>query len=185
MIPLPRSVAPALAAVAGLALAAPSLAEDAAPAPAPTVAQMHLADGKDVGTVTFSQTEHGVVVAVAVHDLPAGKHGLHIHTVGACTPDFMAAGGHFNPAGTEHGFHATSGYHAGDLPNLDVAADGTAKAEFFVPALSIAGPVGEHLPFVLGDADGAAIMIHAATDDYATMASSGGRLACGVIVPKG
>jgi Cu-Zn family superoxide dismutase len=145
---------------------------------------MKTADGKDVGTVAFVQTEHGVVVSVKVHDLSPGKHGLHIHAVGACTPDFMAAGGHFNPANTEHGFHAAGGYHAGDLPNLDVAADGTAQAEFFVPQVTIAGPVSEHLPYTLSDADGSSMMIHAATDDYKTMASSGGRLACGVIVPK-
>ena len=186
MMRLSRSARPALAAfLSGAVLAAPSLAEETAADSGPTVAAMHLADGTDAGTISFAQTEHGVVMSVKVHGLSAGKHGLHIHTAGACTPDFTAAGGHFNPAGTEHGFHATSGYHAGDLPNLEVAADGTAEAEFFVPALSIAGPAGEHLPFVLADADGAAIMIHAAADDYKIMASSGGRLACGVIVPKG
>jgi len=170
-------------ALAAIALAAPVVAESADGA-APTVAQMRLTDGKDVGTVTFTQTGHGVVVAVKVHDIAPGKHGLHIHTVGACTPDFQAAGGHFNPSNFEHGFHTPGGYHAGDLPNLDVAADGTAAAEFFVPYVTIAGPASEQLPFTLSDLDGSAIMIHASTDDYKTMASSGGRLACGVIVPK-
>ncbi len=184
MTRLTRSFAPTLAAFAGIALAPPSVAEDAAPASAPTVAAMRTADGKDVGSVTFTQTEHGVVVAVKVHDVPAGKHGLHIHQTGACTPDFMAAGGHFNPDNAEHGFHAPGGYHVGDLPNLDVAADGSAEAEFFVPDVTIAGPVTEMLPHTLSDADGSAMMIHAATDDYKTMASSGGRLACGVIVAK-
>jgi Cu-Zn family superoxide dismutase len=163
----------------------PSLAQDPAATPAPVVAAMHTAAGADVGTVSFTQTDHGVIVAVKVHDVSPGRHGLHIHTVGACTPDFMAAGGHFNPANTEHGFHAAGGYHAGDLPNLDVAADGTAEAEFFVPQVTIAGPVSAALPYTLSDADGSAMMIHAGTDDYMTMASSGGRLACGVIVPKG
>jgi Cu-Zn family superoxide dismutase len=180
MMPLTRS-ALAATVLTGLACAAPSLAEDAT---APTVAAMKTADGKEVGTVSFAQTDHGVVVSVKVHDIAPGKHGLHIHTVGACTPDFMAAGGHFNPANTEHGFHAAGGYHAGDLPNLDVAADGTAEAEFFVPQVTIKGPASDKLPYTLSDADGSAMMIHAATDDYMTMASSGGRLACGVIVPK-
>lgn len=182
---LPRLARPALALVAASALSAPLLADHhEAGESAATVAAMRLADGTDVGTVRFTQTEHGVVVSVAVKGLPAGKHGLHIHTVGACAPDFMAAGGHFNPAATEHGFHAPGGYHAGDLPNLDVAADGTAMAEFFVPDLTIHGPAGEALPYALHDEDGASIMIHAATDDYKTMASSGGRQACGVIIAK-
>lgn len=176
---------PALAVLAAAALAAPALADHHEAGEGATVAAMKLADGTDVGTISFTQTEHGVVVAVAVKGLTEGKHGLHIHAVGACAPDFMAAGGHFNPASTEHGFHAPGGYHAGDLPNLDVAADGTATAEFFVPEVTIHGPASEALPYTLHDADGAAMMIHAATDDYKTMASSGGRQACGVIVPKG
>lgn len=181
-----RLARPALAALALAAAASPLLADHhEGKAEGATVAAMKLADGTDVGTISFTQTEHGVVVAVAVKGLPAGKHGLHIHTVGACAPDFMAAGGHFNPAGTEHGFHAPGGYHAGDLPNLDVAGDGTATAEFFVPDVTIHGPASEALPHTLHDEDGASIMIHAATDDYKTMASSGGRQACGVIVPKG
>ncbi|MCL9997898.1 MAG: superoxide dismutase family protein [Erythrobacter sp.] len=183
---LPRLARPALALVAATALSAPLLADHhEGKVEAATVATMRLADGTDVGTISFTQTEHGVVVAVAVKGIPAGKHGLHIHQTGACAPDFMAAGGHFNPASTEHGFHAPGGYHAGDLPNLDVAADGTAMAEFFVPDLTIHGPVSEALPYTLHDEDGASIMIHAATDDYKTMASSGGRQACGVIVAKG
>lgn len=188
---LPRFARPALALVAASALASPLLADQMGMADhhdmadmAPTVAAMKLADGTDVGTVTFTQTGHGVVMSVAVHGLPAGKHGLHIHQTGACSPDFMAAGGHFNPAAKEHGFHAEGGYHVGDLPNLDVGADGNATAEFFVPGVSIHGPASEMLPYVLHDEDGAAIMIHAATDDYKTMASSGGRQACGVIIPK-
>lgn len=183
---------PALAVAALLAASIPAALTAAhehtggdAAAPAPTVAAMRLADGTDVGTISFAQTAHGVVVTVAVRGLPAGKHGLHIHQTGACTPDFMAAGGHFDPAKAEHGFHSPAGYHIGDLPNLEVAADGTATADFFVPALSIHGPASEGLPYTLHDEDGAAIMIHAATDDYKTMASSGGRQACGVIVAKG
>lgn len=174
------------AALALAALAAPLLADHhEAGEGGATVAAMRLADGTEAGTISFTQTAHGVVVSVAVKGVPAGKHGLHIHQTGTCAPDFMAAGGHFNPAATEHGFHAAGGYHAGDLPNLDVAADGTATAEFFVPDLTIHGPASEALPYTLHDEDGASIMIHAATDDYKTMASSGGRQACGVIVPKG
>lgn len=175
----------AAASAAAASIAVPAVADHhETPEAGATVAAMKLADGTDVGTISFTQTGHGVVVAVAVKGLPAGKHGLHIHQTGACTPDFMAAGGHFNPAAKEHGFHTEGGYHVGDLPNLDVAADGTAMADFFVPYVTIHGPASEMLPYTLHDEDGAAIMIHAASDDYKTMASSGGRQACGVIIPK-
>jgi superoxide dismutase, Cu-Zn family len=192
MTNFPRNVRAALAvtlaasSLAACALTAPpSMAQAATEGSAPTVAAMRTADGTDVGTISFQQAEHGVIFSVAVRGLPSGAHGMHIHQTGACTPTFDAAGGHFNPAATEHGFHSAAGYHAGDLPNLDIAADGTGKAEFFVPNLSLTDQVGERRPHTLADADGAAIIIHAATDDYRTMASSGGRLACGVIVPAG
>jgi superoxide dismutase, Cu-Zn family len=197
MTTLPRNARAALAAalastaLAACALAAPpSVAQGTAvggtaESNGPTVAAMRTADGTEVGTISFEQAEHGVIVRVAVRGLPSGAHGMHIHQTGACTPTFDAAGGHFNPATTEHGFHSEAGYHAGDLPNLDIAADGTGKANFFVPQLSLTDQVGERRPYTLADADGAAIIIHAATDDYRTMASSGGRLACGVIVPAG
>ncbi|MFM7349592.1 MAG: hypothetical protein ACKO01_08890 [Erythrobacter sp.] len=53
-----------------------------------------------------------------------------------------------------------------------------------VLGLTIHGPATAALPYALHDADGAAMMIHAANDDYRTMASSGGRLGCGVTLPK-
>ncbi len=165
--------------------APPSVAQGRADSGAPSVATMRTADGSQVGTISFRQAEHGVIVTAKVRGLPSGQHGMHIHQTGACTPSFDAAGGHFNPAATEHGFHSAAGYHAGDLPNLDIAADGTGEVEFFVPQLSLTDRTSDRRPHSLADADGAAIIIHAAVDDYRTMASSGGRLACGVIVPAG
>lgn len=189
---LPRNTRAALAAtlastaLAACALAAPpSVAQGAVEGGAATVAAMRTADGTDVGMISFQQAEHGVIVSVAVRGLPSGEHGMHIHQTGACTPTFDAAGGHFNPAANEHGFHNAAGYHAGDLPNLAIADDGTGEAEFFVPQLSLSDQVDTRRRHALADADGAAIIIHAAVDDYRTMTSSGGRLACGVIVPAG
>jgi Cu-Zn family superoxide dismutase len=45
-------------------------------------------------------------------------------------PDFEAAGEHLAPDGHEHGFSATKQPHSGDLPNINVADDGTAVVEF-------------------------------------------------------
>lgn len=178
--PLPRHLAAALGA---LALAAPSLAAHEMPAGQVIEAQVKTADGRDAGTVTFTQAEHGVLVIAQLKNLTEGPHGFHIHETGACTPDFKAAGGHYNPLGAEHGFAGEGGYHVGDLPNVHVGADGTAMTEFFVPQVTLTGPDNDRYPYLLGDADGSAIMIHASGDDYRDMASSGDRAACGVIVP--
>jgi Cu-Zn family superoxide dismutase len=41
----------------------------------------------------------GVVVDVTLtaSGLKPGLHGVHLHAVGKCEPDFTAAGGHFDP----------------------------------------------------------------------------------------
>jgi Cu-Zn family superoxide dismutase len=70
------------------------------------------------------------------------------------------------------------GAHNGDLPNFDVAADGTAKVSVLAAHVTIAdGPTS------LFHDGGTALMIHAAADDYMTdpTGSAGARIACGVI----
>ena len=61
---------------------------------------------------------------VHVKGLAPGLHGIHIHAVGACSPTFAAAGGHYNPLGHQHGLDNPNGSHAGDLPNLVVNGAG-------------------------------------------------------------
>ena len=160
---------------------------------APTVALADMADaaaadlmnaaGAAIGTVEFEQTPTGVLIEVAAADLPPGPHGIHLHSVGACAPDFTAAGGHINPDGVAHGLRHPDGPDPGDLPNLYVAADGTARAQFFNTRVSIVG-TGD-LPALL-DEDGSAVIIHDQPDDHLTqpIGGAGGRFACGVITGK-
>ncbi|MDA0231685.1 MAG: superoxide dismutase family protein, partial [Proteobacteria bacterium] len=95
---------------------------------------------------------------------------------GACAPDFKAAGGHFNPAGKGHGINHSDGSHAGDMPNLHAAADGSVKAEMLNVNVTIAPGANS-----IFDGDGAAIVLHAKADTYGANAGAGARLACGVI----
>lgn len=162
-------------------------------------AQVRDTAGNSLGVVTIqNQRNRKLLVSGRLSGLTAGFHGFHIHSAGICDAaatdpatgnpsPFLTAGGHLNPAG------ATHGHHAGDLPVLYVAADGS--------TVTVVETDGVTLASIL-DADGGAFIIHALPDnlaniptrytssstgaagpDAATLATgdSGGRVACGVI----
>jgi Cu-Zn family superoxide dismutase len=121
----------------------------------------------------------GVEVRIQATALPPGRYGVHIHAIGRCDgPRFESAGPHWNPAGRRHGRLNPRGAHLGDLPNLEVDADGNGRLEFTIAGATLQG--GRHPLF---DANGASIVIHAAPDDYRTDPSgnSGARIGCGVM----
>jgi Cu-Zn family superoxide dismutase len=91
----------------------------------------------------------------------------------------MTAGGHFNPTTMKHGLLAAGGPHAGDMPNVFVPSDGKLSIEVLDSNVSIAAG-----PKSLFDADGSALMLHAAGDDYTTdpAGNAGGRIGCGVVM---
>ncbi len=125
----------------------------------------------------------GVKISVQVKGLTPGKHGIHIHMTGKCEGfDFASAGGHFNPENKKHGMQNPEGPHAGDLPNLAVAADGTGTLEYTDKLVSLASGAN-----ALFKPDGTALVIHAGEDDEKTdpAGNSGARIACGVIVNPG
>ena len=84
-----------------------------------------------------------------------------------------------NPSGKQHGFDNPKGYHAGDLPNLNVSKDGTVDLEIITPNVTLEKGRKNSLL----DEDGSALIIHAGPDDYVTDPSgnSGDRIACGII----
>jgi Cu-Zn family superoxide dismutase len=133
--------------------------------------------GQAVGTVRAWQTAGGVSLHISASGLPHGLHGIHVHSVGRCDrPDFASAGAHWNPLGKQHGLNNPAGPHAGDLPNVEVAANGTLSATVTLAGASMAS---------LLDANGAALVIDANADDYATDPSgnSGAGIACAVLRP--
>lgn len=145
-------------------------------------AEMKNANGKTVGMATFTEVSGGVRVLLEARDLPAGEKGVHIHAVGKCDPpQLTTAGGHFNPAGKQHGTLNPQGPHAGDLPNIVIAGNGSGRLETFTDRVSLAA--GTNSVF---DADGSALVVHAGPDDFKTdpTGSSGGRIACGLIIKK-
>ncbi len=142
------------------------------------------ATGATVGWADLVEDASGVVhVNVHVEGLAPGRHGIHIHAIGACAPTFAAAGGHYNPLGNEHGLDNPDGPHAGDLPNLTVNVEGIGHLDARTDRVTIsAGPAP--LFDTTPGAEGSAFIIHANEDDQVTDATNGGsgaRIACGVI----
>jgi len=145
-------------------------------------AQLEDTGGNPVGTADFVEEPNGLNIIVNLQPgqqgVEPGVHGIHIHETGDVTPDFEAAGEHFNPTNLQHGFNNPNGPHSGDLENIPVNEDGSASYATTTNLATLsAGPNS------LLDSDGSALVIHAQADDYQTDPSgeSGDRDAAGVI----
>jgi len=135
-------------------------------------------EGSDVhGEVALIEVEGGVSVIATLSGVTPGKHGLHIHENGSCEDGGKAAGGHFNPAGKEHGLLPETGLehaHAGDMGNIEIDENGQGVLEVILPGVSLSG----------GDFDvmEKAIILHAQEDDFSQpLGNAGGRIGCGII----
>lgn len=134
------------------------------------------AEGTVIGNAKLTQQDSGVQVALTASNLTPGKHGFHLHEKAFTNNDFKTAGGHFNPAGNQHGHDNPKGHHAGDFPNLTVAADGTVSTTFVIEGITL--EKGQE-----NSVWAKSFIIHAAEDDYKTDPSgnSGDRIAGGNI----
>ena len=170
----PKAVAVLCALLAGGALSQGVLAQDSA------VAEIVDANAKVVGNVGLEQAPDGVILNVELEGLQPGWHGIHLHGTGSCAPDFKAAKGHINPEAKQHGLRNPEGPDSGDLPNIHVAANGSAAAQFYTDRVSIRA--GGGVPALL-DEDGTAVVVHAQPDDHLTqpIGGAGGRIGCGVV----
>jgi Cu-Zn family superoxide dismutase len=126
-----------------------------------------------------------VEITVSASGLKPGMHGVHLHAVGKCEPDFAAAGGHFDPgpAGNTDP-DANHPFHMGDIPNLLVAANGSGTMKIVTSRVTLSDG-----PLSVFDADGTAIIIHGNPDQGITGepksgVSGGPRVACGVVNRK-
>jgi Cu-Zn family superoxide dismutase len=155
-------------------------ARSGAAATATANAELKTADGKDVGTVTLTQTRAGVRLALALKGLPPGEHAFHVHAVGKCEPPaFTSAGPHFNPEKKKHGKLNAEGHHAGDMDNIRVPANGNLTLTVVDKDITLE----KGKPNSVFQESGTAVVIHAGKDDYMTdpAGNAGDRIACGVI----
>jgi Cu-Zn family superoxide dismutase len=150
---------------------------------------MSCTDGSFVGSAHLFElpSSEGIKVVNVVlsveKGLVPGKHGVHIHEVGACTPSCSDAGSHLDigPAGDNVPVTANHPYHSGDLVNVRVGTDGEGRMATATSRIALS--LGNLSIF---DADGSAIVIHLLPDTYCAdpndpNCAGGGRAACGVI----
>merc|ERR1712023_295440 len=138
-------------------------------------------DGTAKGTITFTQEGNASTkVSGTVTGLTAGNHGFHIHQFGDVSSGCGSTGGHFNPAGKEHGGPEDEARHAGDLGNIVADASGNATIDISDSQIPLSGP---------NSIVGRAIVVHADEDDLGrgghndskTTGHAGARVGCGVI----
>jgi Cu-Zn family superoxide dismutase len=136
------------------------------------------AKGAETGSALFKPGPKGLLVRIEVGGLTPGWHGMHLHEKGDCTDaaaGFKASGSHAGHGdGIAHGLLNPTGPEFGDMPSLYAGADGNAKAEVFLAGATLDS---------LFDADGTALIVHAAEDDQTSqpIGNAGARVACGVI----
>jgi Cu-Zn family superoxide dismutase len=137
--------------------------------------------GESAGTITVKETKEGLLLETNLKGLPAGEHGFHLHEKGSCDPGEkdgavaagIGAGGHFDPDATKAHKGPAAGGHKGDLPKIEIPANGALKTKLKVAGLT------------MSDVAGRAFMIHAGGDNYSDtpkpLGGGGARIACGVV----
>ena len=132
--------------------------------------------GELIGTITVGNSEImvagrkevGLYIKPDLRGLAPGSYAFHVHENPDCGPAIkdgelvagMAAGGHLWLSGTGAMSGTTFTSHLGDLPDLEVGADGTARKEIVAARLTLADVVNR------------AFIVHASQDDDSP------RLAC-------
>ena len=149
------------------------------------VVPIHLIDSgcvsMPIGTVKASSSPYGTVLTPDLKYLSPGLHGFHVHQNPDCAPGIkgeqrvpgLAAGGHYDPAGTGKHEGPYGDGHLGDLPALYVDTEGNASHPVLAPRLKVS------------DLKGRSLMIHAGGDNYSDnpnkLGGGGARTACGVV----
>ena len=163
--------------------ATPAPAAEAPAAPASTAnAELKPTQGSDAsGAITFAVVDGGIRATGEVRGLPPGtEHGFHVHEKGDCSaPDATSAGGHFNPATTDHGRVGHGAHHGGDSDNILANDQGVASVDTLLQGVTLGDGAAT-------DIVGKGVIVHADADDYVTQptGNAGARLACGVIAAQ-
>jgi len=137
--------------------------------------------GDVIGTIKLADTSEGLVVTPNLTHLAPGAHGFHVHEKPSCEGGIkdgmkvsgLGAGGHFDPKITGKHLGPHGGGHMGDMPIIEVDANGNAIKQILVPNLTLAEIANR------------ALIIHEGGDNYSDspkpLGGGGARVACGVV----
>jgi superoxide dismutase, Cu-Zn family len=137
--------------------------------------------GDSIGTIRAMDSPYGTLFTPDLRGLTPGLHGFHVHQNPSCDSQEkdgrmvpgLAAGGHYDPAGTGKHEGPYGNGHLGDLPALYVDAAGQAVQPVLAPRIKVS------------DLKGRSLMIHAGGDNYSDqpvpLGGGGARIACGVV----
>jgi len=137
--------------------------------------------GAEIGTLMLMDTRGGLRVVPALGGLPPGQHGFHLHENPNCGPAMkdgkmqagLAAGAHYDPHATGKHEGPKGDGHRGDLPVLNVDANGNATEMMHAFRLSVEAVRGR------------AFVIHEGGDNFSDqpkpLGGGGARIACGVV----
>lgn len=137
--------------------------------------------GLEIGTLMLMDSRGGLRIVPALGSLPPGQHGFHLHENPNCGPGMkdgkmqagLAAGSHYDPNATGKHLGPQGNGHKGDLPVLNVDANGNATETMHALHLSVSSVRGR------------AFVIHEGGDNYSDqpkpLGGGGARIACGVV----
>lgn len=134
------------------------------------------------GTLKFMQAKGNAVTMeldLSVPSRASQSVAVHLHEHGDCGNAGGNTHGHWNPTGKAHGKWGVGEFHAGDIGNITLDANGKGKLVLTTDLWSIGG--SEETNII-----GRGVIVHAGVDDYTSQPSgnSGARIGCGVITSK-
>lgn len=134
------------------------------------------------GTLTFSELKDKRVkmeLNVVVPEKANQSVAVHLHEHGDCGNAGGNTHGHWNPTGQVHGKWGEGQFHAGDIGNISLDAEGKGKLTLVTDLWSINGDASTNIV-------GRGVIVHGGVDDYSTQpaGNAGPRIGCGVVVVK-
>lgn len=137
------------------------------------------ADTSVTGSLQFFEEEDGRVTLKLDITVPKKRNStvaVHLHEHGMCGNAGADAHGHWNPTGKAHGMWGSANFHAGDIGNIALDANGRGVLELTTDLWTLSGNAPTNIV-------GKGVIVHSGVDDYTSQpaGNSGPRIGCGVV----